>query len=575
MVALREVFAEFGISFDKKRELDKGDRSVKKVTKELDKLDKEVKDVERSEKKLASTTQDTMAVFQRLGAVLGASALAMGFRDMVTNTVESTNELGRWSERLGITIQDMYAWQQVAARFGGTTDDITDAFKELQLKARDAMTGTQSYIDAFGLLGITVQQLTPIVNDQNALMDLFTGALNRNTSAATQNFVADELMSDAGTRLLPMFRQGTTELHRLREEAGALGGRDMPQLARETRAYTLAEARLNQTWTATKNTLMLRVIPALTSGVEKLREWFAAGREVAGQSHIVEAAVAALGLAAATAGVMAVAAWGPAILTFAGVAAALAGVALLFDDIYMAVNEEGDTVTNRFLEWALGAKGAADALLGLRTAWADWIEFRDAYNAWWLGAAEQDESGNFTTSSASGTIQRGLQLVTTGNLDPLTRTDKNLSRERLGNRRAQGAALDRSLSNMQNSWGLELDLPQDQTLTEEETRRLRREQFAMTGTRGPVMDTTAANAALDVRARRELLPPMTTPSIPRGDVRIDAPATINVTVNESTNARETEHIVTEGIRRELSRQARDLEEMTLNTYYQGGADDRD
>ncbi len=366
MPALREIFADFGIQFDRKRALQKGDRAVKKTTRSLKKLERQEKKTSVSSKAMGRAVEGAGNAVKGLGAALGLAALAQGFRTITQGSIDSTRELTRWSARLGLSEEDMYSWARVAARFGGDTEDIADAFKELQLKSRDAMTGGGLAGDAWKLLGIQMSEIEPIINDQQALMDKFIGGLN-GVDEATRRFVIDEVMSDAGTRLTEMFEVGVPGLRAMRAEVSELGGRSFPQLAQQTRTYTQAAARLNDTWVAARDALMLHILPLLTKGAEKLRDLVTAARSVIERSNILEAALYAVGAAATAAGVAAAVAWGPAIVTVLAVAAGVAALILIIDDLITFMRDDGDTVTEEFLKWLTGLDDVTAQAETLRT----------------------------------------------------------------------------------------------------------------------------------------------------------------------------------------------------------------
>lgn len=354
MAAVRELFALFDVKF-KDDELKRGNKSIDRGAKGLGRFDDMAK----------RATQGVQALGAAVAGVAGIGAMI----EMVRVTTESTNELARWGQRLGMTVTDLHGWAQAGSMVGANLDDVTDALKEIQLKGRDALEGTQSYIDAFALIGITVEDLRPIINDNNALMDLFTTRLNENTSAATQNFVADELMSDAGTRMMPLFRQGTREIQRMRREASAMGGRDMPRLAQETARYTVAMRRLTQRWEAGRNALVLRLLPGLTQLINVGTRALTWMRTVSQQSNILAAALTAVGIAGAVAAAATIGAWGPVVATVLGVAVAVTVLALVFDDLLTtAVSNSSDTMTRTFLDAQLGAGATAEAVQTLAEA---------------------------------------------------------------------------------------------------------------------------------------------------------------------------------------------------------------
>jgi sRNA-binding protein len=357
MTALRELFYSAEVEFDKRGALAKGNKAINKT--------------EKSVKGFDETVKSSTGSMRGLVAAVGGSATIAAFNRLISSTVESTNEIARWSARLGISERDMHNWSASASLYGASVEDVADSFKELQIKTRDAMTGGGEAGDAWKLLGVDVKTLEPILGDQVALMETFTRAL-AGVNEETQNFVVDEIMSDAGTRMLPLLRQGVGGIRALNEEADRMGGETFPELARETREYTRAQRRSNRAWTSLRNSLVSKVLPTLTKMLEKgedLLEWL---QEMEEKSNILKATMIVLGGVAAGAAVAAAAAWGAAIAPFLAAAAAVAVIALAIDDLYTTVEDpDSETLTRRFLEWALGARRAADVILFLNSAVAD------------------------------------------------------------------------------------------------------------------------------------------------------------------------------------------------------------
>jgi len=355
MTALRELLADFGVKFDD-RQMTRGHRGIEQTKRSM----------EQTERR-ASRLGDAL---KGVGVAMAAAFAGNAARQMVNTTVEATNELGRWSERLQMSIVDLHGFTQIGRRFGADVDDVTDAFKELQLKARDALEGTQSYVDAFQLVGISTEQLRPIVDDQVGLFNLFADAIQRTSSAATQNFAIDELMSDAGTRMAGVFRLGSSEINRMRREARRLGGAEMPALARQTREYTLRLRAFDQGWERIRNTLVSAVLPGLTrlaEGATRAIDWL---RDMHGSTELARAALITLGTVAGTVGLATAATWAPVALTVAGAAAGIGLLVLALDDLFVTA-EGGKSVTRDLLETLLGYQRANEVINNLNTGIQD------------------------------------------------------------------------------------------------------------------------------------------------------------------------------------------------------------
>lgn len=193
MPALREIYAEYGIEFDRDRDLQRGDREVTGLRSRL--------------RGLTPVVAGAASALTGFATVAGGAAAA-GLARMVSATVDSTREIQRWSERLGISQGALREWTELSREFGADIDDVTDAFKELQLRGQDAISGGTEQAEMFQRIGISIDDLRPIINDTEALMSLFTSRLDQVSDAGLRNFTVDEIMSDAGTRLLGVFNLG-------------------------------------------------------------------------------------------------------------------------------------------------------------------------------------------------------------------------------------------------------------------------------------------------------------------------------------------------------------------------------
>jgi len=549
MPALREVFAEFGIRFDRDRALQKGEKATEKATRGLGKLDKQSAKVSTSQRVMGRAVEEVSGIFRGFAAALGAAALVQGFRTMISDTIESTTTIARWADRLGMSEQALYSWSRVAARFGGDIDDVTDAFKELQIKTRDAMAGGGVAGDSWKMLGIDVRSLTPILNDQEALMERFIEGLN-GVDEATRNFVIDDIMSDAGTRLTEMFAVGVPGLRAMRSEIDQLGGRQFPALAQQTRSYRAAAARLNETWTAARDALALHILPLLTAGAEKFRSMIGIVRALADSTTLLRTVIIAVGAAAAAAGLAAAVAWGPAIVTVLAVAAGVAVLALAVDDLVVFMDNSGDSVTQRLVEWAVGTERAAAGADKLRFAIRLLAEMFD----WFFDSLR--------VVTQLGNIWAPLRSLLQGSTAPMDEAMNTLGERVTGLIRNNTGELD-SVGELSPARQAELEVIRGQR------QRARMQSRAEAETPMPWELDAAERAQMSIPARapmerRPVVGPVGTGGgRPRVDVQ--APMDVNVTVNEATDAATVRQQVETAVRsasdEQWSRISRDLSDL--------------
>lgn len=354
MPALREVYAEYTVDFDRRRDLQRGDQAVTRTRGSL--------------RRLIPTVTRAAAALTGLAALAGGAA-AVGLGRIVQGTTESIRELERWSGRIGISRDALQSWIGLGAEYGADVDAVTDALKEMQLKATDALAGGTSQAEMFQRIGISLDDLRPVINDTDQLMQLFVRRLGAVESQALRNFTVDEIMSDAGTRMNQVFALGNTEIARRRAAiSGVLGPTE--ELSRAVAEHTRSVISVTRRWTAFKRELTLRVLPVIDQIGEKLGELAGPIRTMIMDTNLLEGALVALGVVGVGVAVATVAAWGPMALAVIAVAAAAAGVAVAYDQITRTIG--GSTTALRTYldeDERLGEGGTEGVLLLLSDGW--------------------------------------------------------------------------------------------------------------------------------------------------------------------------------------------------------------
>jgi hypothetical protein len=361
MPALREIFAEYDVVFDRQRNLQRGNRMVSRLSASLRRIRGPV-----------------VSATQALGAMAAGAgvAAAAGLQQIVSSTIESTREIDRWASRMSISSEALRSWTELGREYGASVDDITDALSELQLKAQDALSGGTEQAEMFERIGISLEDLRPVVNDMESLTNLYTDALNDNVDASMQMFVTDELMSDAGRRALPIFRLGTQEIQRRRAALTQAAG-PTAELSRIVAEHGRRVRAITRRWERFKRELTARVLPIIGQLAEKVSEFEEPARNmirwisrIAQETEILQGilvgvGVVAVGVAAATIG-----AWGPMVAAFIGIAAAVAGIAVAWDQVSRTIGG-ANTKLREYLdsEEILGQGGTEGLLLLLSDRW--------------------------------------------------------------------------------------------------------------------------------------------------------------------------------------------------------------
>lgn len=161
--------------------------------------------------------ESTFAPFMRGGVVFAGVAAAAG---AVKQIADSIAEVDREARKAGVTAKVWQQWSYVATATGATVDGITDALKELNIRANEfALTGKGSAAEWFDRLGYSAEEVGRKLQDPNRFLDEIIGKLQKLDRAA-QTRALDEIFGGTGAeQLAKVLGTSVEEIQRLRAEA--------------------------------------------------------------------------------------------------------------------------------------------------------------------------------------------------------------------------------------------------------------------------------------------------------------------------------------------------------------------
>jgi len=180
--------------------------------------------------------------------------------------------LDKMSGRVGASVEFLSALSH-AAQLGGTDiDSLESGIKRLQRTAYDAERGLSTAVEAFQELGVEAKGADGRLKQTEQLFMESVTALSKMTDHTKKAALAQVIFGRAGTKLLPMLKDGAGGLSAMMEEARKLG------LVMSTEDAQKA-AVLTDSWTKLKNSLKMAGIqigsalaPALTSLADKITQ---------------------------------------------------------------------------------------------------------------------------------------------------------------------------------------------------------------------------------------------------------------------------------------------------------------
>ena len=337
--ALREIAARFGIEFDDKA-LTKGVQSIGGA---IDRL-------------------------REFGQLLAANELVSRVREFADQFEEQAGRIEDTADTLGLSTTEMQALGYAAEQGGITAEQATAAWATLNRNIAGAAAGSKTQAEAFRALGVSVKNSD---GSTRSLLDVTMDAaraLDGIEDPARRAARAQALFGEGGRRLLTILKDGEGGVAALAEEFGQLGGGLTEDAIAAASAYGDEMNRQRVAMDGLRATVATALLPMLTEGARKTREWMVAFLQATRQSEGVKAALLVLGAVAAAVALKVLIAWAPVLFPLAKIALLIAAVVLIVDDL-LVLFRGGDSAIGRFLESMVGVGASRTFVLALKEAW--------------------------------------------------------------------------------------------------------------------------------------------------------------------------------------------------------------
>ncbi len=324
------ILETFGILFDSDaEEVKKGAEEAENAADDLeDKLD----DVGDSADALGDSFLDLIGNAKgAIAGLLSVGAIAGG----IINAASMTDEVGKFSETLGLNIEEVSAWSEAVVRSGGDANGFRSSIKSLTDSMTDfALTGSGPAIDILSRLGIDAVDAGGKVRSAFELLPELADSFQSLSKAESVGF-GQKLGLDQGTiLLLQQGRIAVEDLVSRQRELGVATREDYEAAAQFNDQLADTKQSFNSLFISAGTTILPMfnsVLNGVTAVVDFFKEnkTFATGFFVALGTAITVAYLPAITSAA----VATLTAAAPFILIGALVTAAAAAFALLYDDI--------------------------------------------------------------------------------------------------------------------------------------------------------------------------------------------------------------------------------------------------
>ena len=171
------------------------------------------------------------------------------------------DDIAKMGERTGTTTEFLSTMKFATDQSGSSLEDLEKGLRQMNKAMVEGADGSKSYQDAFAKLGVNIADLQSMnVEDRfYAVAD----AISKVVDPGERSALAMELLGRAGTKLLPLMKDGAAGMKLLQDEARSLGLEMSGQTAKDAEELNDAIGRVKSQLTAAAYSVGAALAPAI------------------------------------------------------------------------------------------------------------------------------------------------------------------------------------------------------------------------------------------------------------------------------------------------------------------------
>jgi hypothetical protein len=220
------------------------------------------------------------------GAIAGTSAALFV---MTKRTAETFDQLGKFSQRIGVSVEALSAYQHVAELSGITTQTLNIAWQRMTRRVSEAAQGTGTAVKALEELQLNVKELQALSPDKQ--FEEIAESMAGLETQADRVRIAMALFDTEGVALVQTMKDGKAGLEAMKEEAAALGLVISERAAANAALFNDSLTRMQGSMKGLQNLIAEQVMPTITGLANRFTEFVVKNRQ-----EIIDFGVTVLGV---------------------------------------------------------------------------------------------------------------------------------------------------------------------------------------------------------------------------------------------------------------------------------------
>ena len=248
---------------------------IAKLTADTSGFDSAMSKAEKSGKNLKGSLEKTFGKIKKVAAgALSVAAIKKGIDTVVAfaNEVSQAGDrIDKQSQVLGLSRKAFQEWDYILGQNGASIDSMSVSMKTLNSLILDAAAGGKESKSAFAQLGVGIHEIEKLKPEEQ--FEAVVRAFQRMPAGAEKSALAVKIFGRQGMELLPLLNQSETSIDELRARAEELGLIMSDDAVDAAVVYGDSLDDLQRTFNSFKYAIGAKVLPTLTSGIQKITNY--------------------------------------------------------------------------------------------------------------------------------------------------------------------------------------------------------------------------------------------------------------------------------------------------------------
>lgn len=176
---------------------------------------------EKRAQKMQSKMSGIASSLKGFGAALAGSLAVGAVTSAISRGLEYASSLGEVAQQLGVTTSELQKYRYMATQVGLEQGEMDAGLAKLTRTMGEAQQGSKPIAEAFGRLGISIEELRGKSADQ--VMHMVAEGLKGVADPAQRAAIMVDLFGRAGQKMMPLLAGGSAGLNQLSEAYKRLG----------------------------------------------------------------------------------------------------------------------------------------------------------------------------------------------------------------------------------------------------------------------------------------------------------------------------------------------------------------